>query len=213
MATTTARPVASRRGWDPLIRITHWGVAVAVLINGLITDGGSGIHVWIGYVAVALLVLRLVWGLIGTDEARFSSFPPSLSAAVAHSADLVAGRSREYRSHNPLGSLMVYALWGTLTVVAATGIAMAGSPLQTVETASAVQLLHEAGEQDGDREYDDGHGEHGPEILNEIHEVAANLLLMLAALHVAGVAFESRIAGRNLAREMVTGDRSGQRDV
>ena len=65
----------AERGWDPIVRVTHWGIATAVLMNGLVTTDGSQLHVWIGYAALAL---RLLWGLIGTSEARFSAFPPVL---------------------------------------------------------------------------------------------------------------------------------------
>jgi cytochrome b len=41
----------------------------------------------------------------------------------------------------------------------------------------------------------------------EVHEVASNLLLFLAALHVAGVFVEGRAMRRNLVKPMVLGDR------
>jgi cytochrome b len=71
-----AAETASR--WDRLVRITHWSVAVAVLLNGLVTTEGGQVHVWIGHAAFALLALRLIWGFVGTAEARFASFPASL---------------------------------------------------------------------------------------------------------------------------------------
>lgn len=182
------------RPWDPIVRLTHWGVALAVVLNGLITEDGGQVHVWIGYGALALLTLRLVWGLVGTRRARFAAFPPSLSAARAHLGDLLRGHYRDYPSHNPLGSLMAYALWGLLAVVTLTGIGMAGSPFD--QRPAFVQQV------DG-IERDDDEREEGNEVLEEIHEVAANLLLVLAALHVGGVAVESRIARRNLVRPML----------
>jgi cytochrome b len=197
---TDAFPAERPRSWDPLVRLTHWIIAAAVVLNGLLTEGGSLIHVWIGYAAFALLGLRLLWGLIGPGEARFSAFPPSLSAARSHLADLAAGRHRSYRSHNPLGSLMVYALWATLFVTAATGIAMESDPFPGAgdERAGAVDVWHD--EKDAE---DEGEGN---EIFEEIHEAAADLLLILAALHVAGVAVESRLAGTNLVRPMLHGN-------
>ena len=108
----------TRRCWDPLVRVTHWGVAAAVVANGLITEGGSLVHVWIGLAVAALLALRLIWGLVGPAEARFSAFPPSPRRAIAHVRDILAGRHVVHRSHNPLGALMVYALWATLAVAA-----------------------------------------------------------------------------------------------
>ncbi len=204
--------------WDPLIRIVHWGIAAAVLANGLVTEEGGPIHVWIGYAAFAFLALRLIWGIVGPEEARFAAFPPSLAAARAHVGRLFSGTHRRYRSHNPLGALMVYALWGTLAVVALTGIAMAGSPFDagSEREARAVPTVV-AASYDGEED-DEDHGEYGEgneseagEALEEVHEVAANLLLILAAFHVGGVALESRLSGRNLVRGMVTG--AGEREA
>ena len=106
--------------WDPIVRLTHWCIALAVILNGLIVEDESLIHIWIGYAALGFLVLRLIWGVIGTEEARFTSFPPSIAAAKTHLGDMLLGERRPHRSHNPLGALMVYALWGTLAVVVAT---------------------------------------------------------------------------------------------
>lgn len=184
--------------WDPLVRLTHWGIAAAVLLNGLVIDEHALAHIWIGYVALGLLALRLIWGVIGTRAARFSSFPPSLSAARGHISDLMAGRHRPHASHNPLGSLMVYALWGMLITVSATGLMMESSPFP-----ADGPVMSEGYRGSGDHDLDDDAGE----MLEEVHETAANLLLLLAALHVGGVVLESRLSGINLARQMVTGRR------
>jgi len=204
----------TERSWDPIVRITHWVVALAILLNGLIDEGGSVLHVWIGYIALAMLVLRIVWGFVGPAEARFSSFLPSASGARAHASDLAAGRVRHYRSHNPLGSLMVYALWGVLAVIIATGIVMAGPPplsAPPAEVSSQVQTLSSGATVDGDHI---GNGvqqdERRPKkesLVKDVHEIAANLILLLAALHIGGVAVESYLSRTNLARQMVTGRR------
>jgi cytochrome b len=195
----TARMASDERVWDPLVRLTHWTIAAAVLFNGLIIEDESLAHIWIGYVAFAMLILRLIWGMIGTEEARFTSFPPSPRAAFAHIADLLAGRRRHHRSHNPLGALMVYALWGTLLVVSVTGVMLESAPFPVAEASSNGDDAHE-------EEGEDGEGKE--EVIEEIHETAANILLVLAALHVAGVALESRFSGVNLVRAMVTGVRT-----
>ena len=41
------------------------------------------------------------------------------------------------------------------------------------------------------------------EVLQEVHEVAANLIVLLALVHVAGVALESRAMRRNLVAPML----------
>jgi cytochrome b len=185
--------------WDPLVRLTHWGIAAAILVNGLLTEDGGAWHVWVGWAAFSLLLLRLLWGVLGTGAARFSAFPPSPRGALAHVRDIMAGRHKHYGSHNPAGALMVYALWATLAVVTLTGIGMAGSPfdqrLDGDREAHSEWTMDEEHERDGD----------GDEALEEVHEAAANLLFLLAAIHVAGVALESRLSHRNLVRPMLTG--------
>lgn len=190
-----AEPIAaSGPVWDPIVRITHWGVAAAIVVNGLIDEDGSTLHVWIGYSALAMLVLRLLWGFIGPVEARFSSFPFSISAAIDHLTNVFAGHHKVHRSHNPAGSIMVYALWGMLTLTAATGVILETEPFP-VEHRQEISVQADSHEDGGENEVE--------EFIEETHEIAANLLLILAALHVAGVAVESRLSGRNLVRAMI----------
>lgn len=203
--TTTEGPRPPRR-WDPLVRITHWGIVVAVIANALVTREGSGAHIWVGYAVAALLALRLLWGLIGTPEARFAAFPPSPRRALAHIREIGAGKHSVHASHNPLGALMVYAIWACLAVVIATGIAMAppsaapwgGRATERTEAVVRTPILadeedHEAGEA---AEHDEGG-------LGEVHEVAVNLLYALIALHLAGVVFETRRSGRQIVAAML----------
>ena len=72
---------------------------------------------WVGYALAATLALRLLWGVIGPPEARFSAFPPSPGRALDHIREIAEGRRSEHASHNPLGALMVYAIWSTLAAI------------------------------------------------------------------------------------------------
>lgn len=194
-----------RHRWDPIVRITHWSIALAVLANAVFTEEGSGPHIWVGYGLAAILGLRLLWGLVGPAEARFSGFRPSPGKAIAHLRDIRAGRATHHSSHNPLGALMVYAIWGCLLTIIATGIAMAGLPpwggtkgeAEHRSIATAAQDHDEEGDDEGEGE---GEGEEGP--LGEIHETAANLLYLLILLHLAGVIFETRRSGKQVLMAM-----------
>lgn len=201
--------VAPPDPWDLLVRITHWGIAFGVLANGLLNEDGGIAHVLIGWGLLALLLVRLVWGLTGPPEARFAAFPPDPRAALTHLAGMARGRVREHASHNPAGALMAYALWACLAVVILTGVGMTGldGPVTAVRHKAAVAqgdwsvLVEDAERHDRDEGLDD--------TLEEVHEVAANLLLLLAALHVAGVLVEGRMLRRNLVRPMLTGRKGG----
>lgn len=190
----------SGRVWDPLVRLTHWIIAAAIVLNGFIIDEDALAHIWIGYVALSLLALRLLWGFVGPENARFSAFPISFSGAARHVSGLLKGQHSSYPSHNPLGALMVYALWGTLFVVSVTGVMLDSElfPEDEAEYSRQVEDDHENDDDDDERN----------ELIEDIHEGAANLLLLLAALHVGGVILESRLTGRNLVRAMITGRRS-----
>lgn len=194
--------------WDPVVRLTHWGIAVSVLLNAMLDEGGSLLHVSVGWIVLALLVLRLVWGVLGPAEARFSAFPPNPVTALRHLRQLVAGRVRHYPSHNPAGALMAYAFWATLAVVTASGLYLTGgaTPMQVAAEKAAVASGDWSAliaEDDGESSEEDKSLRHTAE---EVHEVAANLLLFLAALHVAGVIVESRAMRRNLVKPMLLGD-------
>ncbi|MBL9050549.1 MAG: cytochrome b/b6 domain-containing protein [Tabrizicola sp.] len=206
-ATPSIAPPSIR---DPVVRLTHWGIAIAVLGNAIVNEGGSLIHVTLGWLAMALLVLRLVWGVLGPAEARFSAFPPNPAAALRHLRQLARGRVGHYPSHNPAGALMVYAFWAALTVVIVTGLILTGgaTPMQVAADKAAVAsgdwsaLIKES---DGESSDDEETGlRHTAE---EVHEVAANLLLLLAALHVFGVVAEGRAMRRNLVAPMLLGER------
>lgn len=168
-------PRRSVRVWDPLVRLVHWGVAGAVLLNATVIEEESAAHEVIGYVAVGLVAARLVWGLVGTRHARFSAFPPNPLAAAAHVADLLRGRRKVHLSHNPAGALMVYNLWATVLAMGVTGYMM------------------------GTRAY------FGMDWVEELHEGLFAWLMISAGLHLAGVVVDSLLTRVNLVRAMVDG--------
>ena len=187
---------APARRWDPLIKITHWGIAAVVITNALIVGEGSIAHIYAGYTLAALLALRMLWGFIGPNAARFASFKPSPAKALAHIGDIRAGKREAHISHNPLGALMVYALWACLAVIIASGIGMAGAPPAVDATINSAEFV--SGEY---REEEGGAGE----LLEEVHEVAVNLLYALILLHIAGVAFETARSGKRTITAMLPG--------
>jgi cytochrome b len=188
--------------WDPLLRLAHWGIAVVVIANYAFTKEGGSVHIAFGWAGMALLLLRLIWGFVGPREARFASFPPNPMAALRHLGGLLRGKAPHYPSHNPAGAMMAYALWACLGVLMLTGLGMSGlSPFAQADLEAAVAdgdwsvLVEEDGEAEGESPYGD--------VLKEVHEVAANLIVILALLHVAGVAVESRAMRRNLVAPML----------
>ncbi|OCC23956.1 cytochrome B [Croceicoccus estronivorus] len=203
----TAELSAPRR-WDPIVKLTHWGIVVAIILNAIVTEEGSGWHVRVGYGLAALLGLRLLWGIVGPHEARFTAFPPSPFRAIGHIREIGQGQVTHHRSHNPLGALMVYAIWACLAAIIASGIAMAGAPpsdpfAASHEEAEEHAVASPATSDDEDEDEREEEGGAGEEMMEEIHEIGVNLLYVLIALHLMGVVFETRRSGRQIVTAML----------
>lgn len=170
-----APPRVERLVWDPLVRLTHWTIAVAVLLNGLVVNPDAALHHWLGYAAGGALAMRLLWGVVGWGPARFAAFPLRPRAAWHHAGELLRGRATASESHNPLGTFMVYNIWASLAVVTATGVMMGTTRF------------------------------FGVAWVEDLHGLVADWLLISAALHVGGVLIDQRLTGVGLVRAMITG--------
>lgn len=105
--------------WSRLVRLTHWLVAVCVLVN-LLNETGF-LHRAIGYVCVGLVLLRIIEGVFINRETASRLYWPSFSAIKAHIQELFSGRVYVYVGHNPLGQLAVYVMWLLIILLALTG--------------------------------------------------------------------------------------------
>jgi cytochrome b len=110
------------RVWDPLIRSSHWLLAAAVLIDW-VTDEPLWTHSWLGYLAGALVVLRIVWGFVGPENARFVSFVHGPRMVFDYLAALMRFSSKRYLGHSPAGGAMIVALLIMVAATAVTGMA------------------------------------------------------------------------------------------
>jgi cytochrome b len=162
--------------WSRFVRLFHWSLVATVALAWITSEVGRGLHEPIGWVMVALLALRLAWGLAGRDRAaRFASFVRGPAAVVAYARNVLRQRAPRFLGHNPLGGWMVIALMLTLAAVAVTG---------WLVTTDAF---------------------FGSEIMEEVHEALAEGVLVLVAVHVAGVIYTGRHQRENLVRAMLTG--------
>lgn len=161
--------------WDPLVRLIHWSLALTILLNGAFVEEESKAHEWIGYIALGLVGLRLIWAVVGPKNARFSAFPPSPARAIRYLRGILAGDQKIHLSHNPVGALMVYNIWISVITIGVTGYMM-----------TTISFF-------------------GVDWVEEAHEAVFSWLLVSIALHVAGVAFDTWRSGVNLVRAMING--------
>lgn len=203
-------PSSKVRVWDRLVRVFHWGLVAAVATAWLTADELQPVHEVAGYTVAALVAFRLVWGFVGRRYARFAQFLKGPGETLAYLAEMTRGRERRYLGHNPAGAAMIVALLVTLSGTAFTGWLMEDEARLAMLPSMPAIVAPAWADDDGDG----GAWEHGArgEVegpLKEVHETLANLMLLLAALHVGGVVLASFRHHENLARAMVTGDKRG----
>jgi cytochrome b len=105
--------------WDIWVRFTHWSVAGIVVWN--LFGPTDQMHRILGYVAAGLVVSRIVWGVIGTTNARLSAWWPTRSRLMQYLRSLATGKPQHHLSHNPLGGLMALTLWLLILALTVSG--------------------------------------------------------------------------------------------
>jgi len=179
--------------WDPLIRTGHWLLATVVIIAWFV-DEPVWLHTWLGYIAIALILVRIVWGFVGPDYARFASFVRSPRVTFGYFADLIRFSSKRYLGHSPAGAVMIIALLVMVAVTAVTGMASLAATRGEGPLAGVITKVERANAEE-DQEL----------LIEEIHETAANVTMVLVLLHIAGIALASFAHRENLVAAMITG--------
>lgn len=133
--------------WDLPLRIYHWVLAVS--FAGAFLTGDSerqrDLHLLCGYVFVAAIAFRIVWGFIGGRHARFSELRHSPRALLRYVKSLVRGQPEAHEGHGPIATIMIPCLLGLGLVVAATGWAtyqeIGGDWLEEAHEGAAIAML------------------------------------------------------------------------
>ena len=185
------------RVWDLPTRSFHW--LLVLLVIGLVISGNLGgewmmWHARFGYGVLALLLFRLIWGVIGGHHSRFAHFLPSVATLRAALVAAWRGPHRPSIGHNPIGALSVVVMLVVLGLQVGSGlvsddeIAFSG-PLSAQVSAAWVSLA------------------------TWYHKtVGKRLLIALVVLHVLAMVYYRRRHGEALVKAMVVGDKTLNHD-
>lgn len=177
------------------LRFYHVALAVGALIAYFAAEELGLVHAWVGYGVAALLLVRLLLGLVGKRGFEFKRWFPAFAPP----------RGQTGIRHPAVSRTLVLGILICVMGAAGTGIAMdRGGTL----VGQSIRLDDERGERHGERGEDDDDGERAREgrpmiasenrpepggdeheneeegLLGELHETFGNLLLPLVALHV-----------------------------
>ncbi len=197
---------ADLRVWDLPTRLFHWTLVVllaALFVSGqfgglsLVVDrqvlgmevtiflGNMDVHMLLGQAVLALVLFRLMWGVVGSSTARFTSFVRGPRPLMAYVGAILRGEVPATTGHNPAGALVILGMLGLLLVQG--GLGLFGND----DIFSQGPLADKVGKDTSDR-------------LTVLHGQVFLVLAGVVAVHIAA-AFYYLVRGKNLIRPMVTG--------
>lgn len=166
--------------WNLFTRIIHWFIAIPVLLDFIFDDGDLS-HKALGYIAMAFTIIRLFWGFLTTDQARFTSFPLGFRSFFSYSKNLFTGKLEYYPGHNPIASWIYLIIWGLVIALGVTGYMMSLDAYW------------------------------GEAWLEDLHEICASGLLILVLVHFAGMGIDSWKFKRKTWMGMINGKKGREK--
>ena len=177
------------RVWDLPTRVFHWVLAlctVGLIITGSVGGNAMVWHFRIGLTVLALLLFRLVWGLVGGRWSRFAAFIYSPRSLINY----LKGKGNPEHSvgHSPLGAGSVFALLAILLAQVGSGL------ISDDEISSAGPLVRFVS------------GATTNLATNYHKNIGKWIILALVVLHIAAIVFYL-IRKQNLIKPMLHGDK------
>lgn len=181
--------------WDAPTRLFHW--LTVVLVAAAYATWRLNWMEWhsrVGTVLLALVIFRFLWGLFGSDTARFSHFIASPRASVRQLAHIFWREPDRQAGHNPAGGWMVLLLLALLLGETLTGVYTDNDianfgPLTEFTPAPIADAIE------------------------ALHATFWNALLAAIAFHIAAILFYAVAKRHNLLVPMITGRKTLPADV
>ncbi len=130
--------------YDLPTRVFHWVFATTFLgaffISKVIDDDSPtyAFHMLLGLVLALTVILRVVWGILGSKYAKFSSFALKPRDFVIYFRQLLTGKGVRTLGHNPASS------WAALVMMGlALGLAITGYLMTTGGNKEVLEEVHE----------------------------------------------------------------------
>jgi cytochrome b len=141
--------------WDIPTRVFHWLLTIS-FAGGFLTADSERLrvlHILFGATMLVLIAFRLVWGIVGTRYARFSSFAFGPRAVLHYLHGIATLKGERHLGHTPAGSWAIWMMLGLGLLVGLSGYAAQVDGPEWLEEAHealawtllAVVVVHVAG--------------------------------------------------------------------
>jgi len=181
--------------WDGALRIFHWSLAACVTGAWATQEMGPAYMEWhmvFGCTALALVLWRIAWGILGPRTARFHDFVSGPRRIFAYLHDRRSAGKQHFDGHNPIGGVSVVVMLVLVLVQAVTGlgnsddILFAGPWHHTLSAPLANRLSY-------------------------IHSLNFYILATIIVVHISAVAMHWLLGGDNLILPMLSGRKPRER--
>lgn len=167
-------------------KLRVWHAMIAILATATyLSEDAQPLHQLLGYGVVILIVVRVLLAVFGSGALGLKRFYPSFH-------DLRLGT---LATHPAISRTLLFGIAVALLAATTTGVLMdRGEALKSVETTGVGVPLsqylvagndHEQANRAGDDDHGEGENDDEEGLLGEVHELFANLLIGLVALHVS----------------------------
>ena len=153
------------------------------------------VHQWLAVTVIAIVFSRIVWGFVGSDTARFSSFLVGPKSVSRYLKRFISRRDDvAFVGHNPAGGWSVMLLLSFLVFQALTGLCSNDDIFFDGPLAGVV-------------------GKDLSDVITGVHHQLFEILMILIGAHVVAVIVHWVFKRDNLIRPMVSGVKKFKSDM
>ena len=176
--------------WSFALRISHF-IMIISFFGAYFSKGF--IHAFFGLLFGALVILRIIWGFVGTKYSRFKDF--ELKGLFAYLKSVLQAKHQNFIGHNPASSLFVLVMLGVSVFLVVLGYLASGSEEGVgyfafmLENYSSFAWIKDA------------------------HEVLANALLAIVCVHICGAFLDCVLNKAAASKSMINGYKNSYENV
>ena len=173
--------------WDGATRFFHWALVLNIFLAWYTIENRLiELHELSGHCLIALLLFRLVWGLVGSSTARFKHFLVHPITAFRYLNQSLRLRAHHQIGHNPAGG------WMIVIMMLVIGFQVVSGLFSNDDLGFSGALSDYVSKDMSDT-------------LTQLHGINFDLLLAIIWLHLVAVFFYVLVKKDNLIKTMFTG--------
>lgn len=169
--------------WDGFIRCFHWFLVASIAVLYVsIEEGMIELHFVAGFFTLALIITRLIWGIIGSKTAKLSALIYSPKAVLSN-----LKKNTDTLGHSASGSYMVLLFFVLILLQLFSGMMssdgiLTDGPLAKYISSDTIDLA------------------------TDLHHLNFDILMYAIVIHVLAIVIY-RLKGKRLVKAMITGEK------